>query len=147
MQVYGFGNVGFFINGVQITGFAKGDDVIKVRRRTPSASDEVGADGRMVVSVSSDKSGEFTIKLQQSSPSNAYLMKLLTAMEVSATGYVPIAAKMQDMYRNDLAAGALGYIAKLPDLSRGEKATDQEWVIVVENLVLLFGEKILATLT
>ena len=60
MKVYSFQNTVMLVNGVEITGWADGDDVIKIARRADSASDKIGASGDMMVSISADKSGEFT---------------------------------------------------------------------------------------
>ena len=49
MQVYGFSNLVVLVNGYEITGWSKGDDVIKIARRAEAATDEVGADGKMMV--------------------------------------------------------------------------------------------------
>ena len=140
MRVYSFSNTVVLVNGVELTAWSDGDDVIKINRRADSASDKVGAGGDMMVSISSDKSGEFTFKLQQVSPSNKYLMGLCALMEFSASTFVPVIVLFQDTYRNDLAAGTVGYIKKPADMARGAQANDQEWVIVVERLDMLLGD-------
>lgn len=140
MKVYSFQNTVMLINGVEITGWSDGDDVIKIARRTDSASDKVGAGGSMMVSISSDKSGEFTFKLQQTSKSNKYLAGLLALQEGGAKTFVPVTCLFQDTYRQDLATGTVGYIKKAADMQRGTQATDQEWVVVVERLDMLLGD-------
>jgi hypothetical protein len=75
MRVYSFKNITLLVNGVEITGFADGDDVLTASRRVDSASDLIGADGKMMVSLSADRSGEFTFRLQQVSGSNKYLTR------------------------------------------------------------------------
>lgn len=57
MRAYSFQNTVAIINGVELSGFAEGDDVISIKRRVDSATDKVGADGKMMVSISADKSG------------------------------------------------------------------------------------------
>lgn len=139
MQVYSFLNLAVLVNGVQLTDWPEGDDSIKAVRRNDSASDKVGADGKMMVSISADRSGEFTFKLQQTSPSNAYLSDLAARMEAGADQFVPIAVRVQDTYRQDVATGTTGYLKKPSDFQRGMAAGEQEWVIVVENMDLVFG--------
>lgn len=146
MKVYSFGNTVMLINGVEITGFAEGDDVIKVERLTDSASHKIGAGGSMMVSLSSDKSGHFVFKLQQTSKSNKYLSNLLSLQEGGAKTFVPIAALFQDTYRNDMASGTTGYLKKAADMSRGAEATNQEWEVIVERLDMLLGDPAFAGL-
>lgn len=140
MKVYSFQNTVMLVNGVEITGWSDGDDVIKINRRVDSASDKVGAGGSMMVSISSDKSGEFTFKLQQTSSSNKFLAGLVALQEGGAKTFVPVTCLFQDTYRQDLATGTVGYLKKPADLSRGDKAGDQEWTIVVERLDMLLGD-------
>lgn len=140
MNVYSFQNTVMLVNGVEITGWSDGDDVIKIGRRADSASDKVGANGDMMVSISADKSGEFTFKLQQTSSSNKYLMSLCALQEGGAKTFVPVNVLFQDTYRQDLATGTVGYLKRPPELSRGPQGGDQEWVIVVERLDLLLGD-------
>lgn len=140
MKVYSFNNTVMLVNGVEITGWDEGDDVIQIKRRSDSASDKVGAGGEMMVSLSSDKSGEITFKLQQTSSSNKYLNSLCALQEGGAKTFVPVNTLFQDTYRQDLATGTIGYIKKPADMTRGAKATSQEWVIVTERLDLLLGD-------
>lgn len=140
MKVYSFQNTVMLVNGVEITGWADGDDVINIARRSDSASDKIGANGDMMVSISSDKSGEFSFKLQQTSSANKYLMGLCALQEGGAKTFVPVTVLFQDTYRNDLATGTVGYIKKPTDVQRGTQAGAQEWIIVVERLDLLLGD-------
>jgi hypothetical protein len=140
MRAYSFQDYAMLINGVELSGFAEGDDAFMAERRADSASDKVGADGKMMVSISADKSGEFTFKLQQTSPSNKYLMALLALQEFSAKSFVPVNVLCRDTYRNDVASGTVGYIKKPAGQQRGMEGNNQEWVIVTERMDLIFGD-------
>jgi hypothetical protein len=140
MRAYSFQNLVVLINGVELNSFADGDDVVQVTRRQDSASDEVGADGKMMVAISADKSGEFTFKLQQTSPSNKFLMGLLALQEGGASSFVPVSVLVQDTYRNDLATGTTGYLKKSADMTRGKGGNTQEWTVVTERLDQIFGD-------
>ena len=144
MRVFSFSNLVTLINGVELSNFAEGDDVITIMRRNDSASDSVGADGKMMVSISSDKSGELTFKLQQTSPSNKFLTGLIALQENGADTFIPVNVLVQDTFRKDLATGTVGYIKKLPDVQRGHVAGVQEWTIVTERLDLIFGNVLTA---
>ncbi len=139
MRTYSFTNTIAIVNGVEMTAWADGDDVMSVSRRVDSASDKVGVGGEMMVSVATDKSGTIKFKLQQVSPSNKFLNALIDGQEGGSGTFVPIQVRFQDTYRQDLAQGTSGYIMKQPDMVRGEKAVNQEWTIVVESLSMAFG--------
>ena len=140
MKVYSFQNTVMLVNGVEITGWDDGDDVIQIERLSDSASHKIGAGGEMMVSLSADKSGTFKFKLQQTSSSNKYLMSLCALQEGGAKTFVPANCLFQDTYRQDLATGTVGYIKRPPALGRGANAGTQEWEIVTERLDLLLGD-------
>lgn len=140
MRVYSFANTVVLVNGVELTGWSEGDDVISIERLNDSASHKVGAGGDMMVTLSADKSGQFTFKLQQTSPSNKFLLGLLALQEAGAETFIPVFVLFQDTYRNDLATGTVGYLKRPPNISRGATAGDQEWTVVVERLDLVLGD-------
>jgi hypothetical protein len=127
------------VNGVPVTNFASGDDAFKAERLADNASHEVGVDGNMVVSLSADKSGQVTIKLQQTSPTNSYLNKITTGQD-HMEGFVPVVVQQQDVYRNDGVGTTVGYIKKHPDYTRGAKASTVEWVFIFEQLHMQLGD-------
>lgn len=140
MRPYSFQNTVMLVNGVEITGWADGDDVINIARRTDSASDKIGAGGNMMVSISADKSGEITFKLQMTSSSNKFLSALIALQEAGAAKFVPVTILFQDTFRKDLATGTIGYLKKPSDLTRGAQAGNTEWTCVVERLDMLLGD-------
>lgn len=140
MRRYSFLDTIFSVNGVEATGWAEGDDVIKMVRRVDAASDKVGAAGEMMVSLSADKSGEITIKLQQTSSFRAFLLDLLGRQEAGNMTFEPVFVRFQDVYRQDIGVGSAGYIKKQADFQRGANGNDEEWVFVVERLDLLTGD-------
>lgn len=140
MRPYSFQNTVVLVNGVEITGWADGDDVINISRRTDSASDKVGAAGNMMVSISADKSGEITFKLQMTSSSNKFLGGICALQEAGAAKFIPVTVLFQDTFRNDRATGTIGYLKKPSDMTRGAQAGNTEWTIVVERLDMLLGD-------
>lgn len=123
------------INGVEISGFDEGDDVITLERLNDSASHKIGTDGEMTVSISADRSGTATFRIMQTSDSNQFLSGLISAQENGA--FVPIFMQFKDTRGNDLASGSQGYITRPANMTRGTSANSQEWVIVVERLDML----------
>ena len=73
LSVYSFAKVSCIFNGVPITGWFEGDDVISVKRGDDAAKALVGADGNALVSISTNQSAVGELKLMQSSVSNGIL--------------------------------------------------------------------------
>jgi hypothetical protein len=141
MKSISFPNGHMLVNGIELTHFASDDDVVKFERLAENANYKVGADGKMIISFSADKSGKCTIKLQPTSPSNKYLMGLVNLQGGGPMTFVPIQVSWQDIYRKDVASGVPGCIVKIPDFMRGMDNTgnDMEWQIVFERYDLLVG--------
>lgn len=135
MKEYSFLDTLLLVNGVEISGFDEGDDVINLERLNDSAAHKIGTDGEMTVSISADRSGTVTFRLMQSSDSNAYLSGLINAQENGA--FVPIFVQFKDTRGNDLGSGTQGYINRPASMTRGTNANGQEWVITVERLDML----------
>lgn len=135
MKEYSFLDTLLLVNGVEISGFDEGDDVINLERLNDSAAHKIGTDGEMTVSISADRSGTVTFRLMQSSDSNAYLSGLINAQENGA--FVPIFVQFKDTRGNDLGSGTQGYINRPATMTRGTNANGQEWMITVERLDLL----------
>jgi hypothetical protein len=141
MKNISFPNGHMLVNGFEITHFGSDDDVIKFERLAELVSYKVGADGHAVVSHSADRSGKLTIKLQPTSPANAFLMGIAALEQGGPTTFVPVQVSFQDMYRNDVASGIPGCITKIPDFERGmdSSGNDVEWEFFFERYDLLFG--------
>lgn len=139
MQVHAFANTIVVVNGVEITGWAEGDDVIQIKRLNDSISHKVGAGGSMMIAISSDKSAEITFKLQQGSSSNSFLSSLCQLQDAGGHFFVPVNLSFRDLFRQDMAEGTIGYIKRPSDLTRGAAPNNQEWTIVVERLDMLLG--------
>lgn len=137
MKTYSFADIVLLVNGVEITGWDEGDDVIQMDRLNDSASHIVGAGGEMVVSLSADRSGEVLFRLQQTSGSNQYLYGLVAAQEEGI--FTPAFIQMKDTRGGDLGVGSQGYLPRPAGMTRGVNAQPQEWRVVVENLNMIYG--------
>lgn len=135
MQTYSFAQTTLLINGVAITGYDEGDDVITMRRLNDNSSHILSADGVMTVSFSPDRSGEIIFRVNQASDINGTLSSLVTQQEQNII--VPISVQFTDLNGNDLISATEGYIPRPADVTRGLNTQSQEWRIVVENLVML----------
>ena len=137
MKEYSFLHTLLLVNGVEISGFDEGDDVITLERLNDSAAHKIGTDGEMTVSISADRSGTATFRLMQSSDSNTYLSGLISAQENGA--FIPIFVQFKDTRGLDLGSGTQGYINRPASMTRGTNANSQEWMVTVERLDLLHG--------
>lgn len=135
LRQYSFKDIIVLVNGVEIKGWADGDDVILMERLEDSASHIIGAAGEMTVSLNTDKSGTVTFNLLQTSESNAYLSGLINAQEVGI--FTPVTMQFKDTVGGDLSSGTQGYIQKPAPMQRGVGLNTQQWVVVSERLDLL----------
>ncbi len=135
MKEYSFLDTLLLVNGIAITGFDEGDDVITLDRINDSADHKIGTDGEMTVSISADRSGLVSFRLMQTSDSNAYLSGLINGQENGA--FIPIFTQFKDTRGNDLGSGTQGYIKRPAAMVRGTNANMAEWIISVERLDLL----------
>lgn len=133
MRFYDWRTVLTTINGVPIMDWAEGDDVFKATRLKEIGELVVGASGSACVSLSADKSGEVTIKLQKTSPTNAVLNKLAASEDHIGT-FVPVEVQQIDTYRGDKVITTLGFIKKPADMQGGAKAPDVEWTFVFPQM-------------
>lgn len=146
MKAYSFLNTVVVISAAplvpkhEVTNWADGDDALMIARREDAATDKVGADGRMAVAMSANKSGEITLKLLQTSPTNKVLNSIHNLQGGGPAKFIPMGIIFQDTYRQDRAVGTAGYIKKMTEVTRGAGINTQEWVIVVERLDFLLGD-------
>lgn len=141
MKAVNFLDGHLFINGVELTNYAEGDDVMKWERLAESVMYKVGAGGHMIISLNPNKSAKLTVKLLASSPSNSYLGGLLNLEEGGSPTFTPIQASYQDVHRNDVVTGIPGCIVKWPEFNRGADNTgnDMEWAFVFERGFFVLG--------
>lgn len=124
MALYDPAKVAFLVNGVPITGFAKGT-FIEFEFNEPRTSMEVGAQGATNTALSRDRSGKWKVSLQNSSPSNAHLDYIAAQHDLG------IAASTQMFGPNGGYSASEAYIGEIGKLGYSEKADDtREWEIL-----------------
>lgn len=136
---YDFRSWKWVVNGGVISGFAKGDGVVKVERNSDSYSWDVGADGRLSVYRSADRSAKITFKLAPNSESNTFLGALMDLQEGGFPVFVPIVIGAQDIAQQDVFAGTKGVMLRPPGFERGATPGDQEWSIITERGDFKYG--------
>lgn len=137
MKTYDFKQVAVIIGGRQMTGFAEGDDVVKVGRDEDAFTMTVGADGEGTRSKSNNKAGKLTIKLKAASESNQILDGFALADELGNAGLVPFLVK--DNSGATLHAAEQSYIVKRPESALGMSEGEREWILQTDNLAMFEG--------
>lgn len=120
------------IDGIELENFGQGDDVVVFDRRNNSFTDVMGADGTMLVSKQTDKSGTVTFRFLQESDSNKLLNTLLNVSENAA--FVPIAVNFKNTVTNQVISAPQCYIEKQATRNYGVNSNDVTWVLVTERL-------------
>ena len=140
MTEYSFEDLICIVSGSPITGYTDGDDVLQGRRREDAFSDIVGADGEMLVIHSPNKSGEFVMRLKQTSPSNKYLNDKFNLQEAGSVAFAPVSVSFKNIRTGEKVEGVLGYIPKPAEITRGAGHNAMEWRIVVEDFKTILAD-------
>lgn len=125
-KTYNPKNVKVVVDGTILTGFADGT-FVQCTKNTETNTMHVGAQGEVDFVQSADDTGQITVTLKHTSPSNTYLMKKARAKD-------PFAVSVVD--RNDgkmTAGGTQCKIQKQPDTERGDDISSMEWVFLVAD--------------
>jgi hypothetical protein len=105
---------------------------VTVARNVESATLHMGADGVGTKIVNADKSGTITIRLVQSSLSNA----VLSALEATNANF-PVIVK--DTNGLSLHSGAKAFVSAPPSSEYAQEMSPREWTIMVEALIHFEG--------
>lgn len=135
MLEYNFAQTNLIINGVHITGFGEGDEVIQIRRRNNQSEDMMSADGEMIVFDTYDLSGEVRFTLNPMSGANGFMHSLITLSNVVGVR-TPILIQFTDLNGLDIISATTGYIPKPADIRRGLNSGSQTWNVIVERLLI-----------
>lgn len=133
---YAFEKVICIVGGAPVVGFFEGDDVITVARNVPDFSMQMGAGGDGLAVQAADQSGTITLKLLQTSPSNAALGLVL---EQNKRGvFIPLPFVLKDAGTNvQLVTAAQCVIVKPADQIYGANGTVREWQLIAEKLIAI----------
>lgn len=128
LKTYNFDNVVASINGVLMSGFWEGDDVVIIEPNAPLSNSISGAGGEVLTSISTDKRAKITLKLQPTSPAHDYLISLLIQYEAGNPQLFSFAC-------NDIGNGEGGSAPECVLMDRpvqafGAQASAREWTFV-----------------
>lgn len=132
LNIHSFTDCVVMVNGRDLHGFGEGDDVVTTEYREDRVTDTVGADGRMQASVSANGSATIKLKFLSGSDSNEYLENLYSQFISGAINSISVSITDARTGRGQVAT--TGYIPKLANESKGAKAQDREWTIIVPKI-------------
>ncbi len=122
MPTYNPKDIKVTLNGVPVTGFSEGSDVIQVAYDTDFVEDKVGVTGEGAFVEHNDKRATITLKLLATSLMNDVMSGLVSAN-------TEFSASIEDARGNTIGAGAACRVQKLPDVSFGNEIGEREWNI------------------
>ena len=97
----------------------------------------VGADGYVTRGKTNNYSGQVTITLKQSSPSNDVLSGFIALDELTNSGIVPVLIK--DLSGNSTYFSGQGWVQQWANSTFGKDIADREWIITLAALDLFVG--------
>lgn len=118
-----------------IVGLAKGTQ-IKVSRDSDQTTDDVGANGDVVVVINNDERGYIDLELLQSSPSNDFLSEQAELFKAGG-GTKPV--ECIDLNGTSVASGLDAWVVKLADSEYATEAANRAWRIRVARLKHFVG--------
>jgi hypothetical protein len=137
MDTYDPKDVLVIVGGFALSGFAP-DTFVEVVRNADAMTLVMGADGQGVRTKSADRSGRITIRLLQTSESNAILDAFANADELDGSGAVP--AMVKDNRGLILHAAEQAWVVKKPSSEfGGSESQPREWVLESDNIAMVEG--------
>jgi hypothetical protein len=122
MATYNPSDILVTVNGVPVTGYSDGTDVIGVDYESDFVGDAVGVTGEGAFVEMNDHRATITLKLLATSLMNDVLSGLVAAN-------TEFAMSMTDERGTTIAAGAACRIQKLPVVAFGNEVGEREWNI------------------
>ena len=136
MNFHAFGKLLPMLNGIPLTGFAEGDDVINIKRNSDTFGHKVGADGKMTTYRSSDKSGTVTMKFMQGSEASKVFDTIFSIQASVTAPFVPAVFTLLNTTTGESVVAVPGYIKRPADWVRGTNVNEEEWEFVCEDLFI-----------
>jgi len=134
VRTYDPKQVAVLIDNIPIGGFADGTS-IKVSRSNDMFSKSSGMDGVLSRVKSNDVSGEITITLAQTSPSNDVLTDF--ANRSADNDVVPIL--IEDLYGTSEYVSGFVWVKKHADVEFSKDISNREWTLEAADLNMVTG--------
>lgn len=136
IRTYSPDRVVVLVGGTPMTAYGE-DTFVEISPSADLSTVQVGADGEIARSISTNKLCTITLTLQQVSPSNNVLSGL---MEVDAlTGGVLFPITLQDLRGTTIFVSSQAWISKRPTITFGREVSDRVWEFQAVPSVWLAG--------
>lgn len=133
-----FKNVSVIFGIIEFTGFAEGDDVVVIEVENNLFNKVVGAKGDVTRTQSTDTSGSVTVKLLQTSSTNALLNAAYLADLSTGSAVAPMA--ITDLESGEIYSMPNAWIVKFPTVTRGQNPNSMDWVFEFDQLIPVITE-------
>lgn len=121
-----------------VDGFSDGE-FISAEMSADAVSMHNGATGAVTAIVSANESGEVTVTLSQTSPSNDFLSAAAAAQRRKGNGIVKYPLQIKDLGGTTLFLSEEAMIKKEPKTGFGEEHTPREWVFLCAKMKPIIG--------
>lgn len=122
------------LNGVVISDWSNGSDVIDAENNQDAGSWTMGADGRGVFSANPDNSGKLTLKIKQHSENNDFLSEKFRQQKSNIGLFEPFHLVINDLLNGDVVEATNGFFTTPTKFTRGVGHNAQVWTIEFESL-------------
>ncbi len=122
---YSFANVNVIFGILELQEFGDGDDVVNIEFNADQFADMAGAKGDVVRTQTNDNRCTVTVKLLQTSSSNALLNVIYIGDRESGSGVAPMV--IEDKETGEAYVVNNAWINKYPTVTRGQGPNVMNW--------------------
>lgn len=127
VRSYSPDRVTILVSGIPMTGLADGT-FVEISPSVDLSTMQVGADGEVARSISSNKTCSITITLQQTSPSNDALTGLLEIDSLGGGILFPVS--VIDLRGRTVFEASQCWISQRPTITFAQEVSDRAWVLM-----------------
>lgn len=129
---YSFTTVLVTVDGRPIQGFWDGDDAVQIEPVTDATTPLVGADGASIISVSTNRAVNVTLRIMANSPGHSILSSKLSQLQLGIpTAFV---FSVRDLTTGEGGSGS-AFVTRPPTIQFGATASVREWQLFVSPFV------------
>ena len=134
MKIYDPKKISVTLNGVNVSDWADGSDVVAATNNKEAGAWTMGADGRGVFAATPDNSGKLVIKLKQHSEDNERLSKMFLEQKTNIATFKPFHLVINDLINGDVVEANNGFFTTPTGYTRGAGHNAQTWTIEFESM-------------
>lgn len=136
VRTYSPDRITVLVSGVPMTGFTDGT-FIEISPSTDLSTMQVGADGEVARSISTNKTCTVTITLSQTSPSNDVLSGLIEIDSLTGGTLFPVG--VIDLRGRTVFEASQAWISQRPTITYATEVSDRTWVLTTGSPSIWFA--------